>query len=175
MSEPFSKQGLLDQIRAAHTQLAHTVAEISPARLAEPSLEGGWAVKDVLVHITWWEQRMIRTVQRALRGEAPQRLQEGNETIEQAVDRTNAEVFEANRDRPVADILMDRQRSFTNVLAMIDELSDDDLINPTPLEAVLGGELVPLIASDTYEHYVEHERAIRTWHSQASSGRGGAS
>ncbi len=161
MSEPFGKQALLDRIREAHTQLVETVDQVKPAQLSEPSLADGWSVKDVLVHITWWEQHMIRAVQRALRGEPPQHFKHPDETIEQAIDRVNAEVFAANRDRLVADILMDRQRSFTNVLAMIDELGDDDAIDPAPIEARLGRELVRLIAGDTYNHYAEHERTIR--------------
>ncbi len=167
MTEQFGKQSMLDRICEAHTRLADTVAKLSPAQLAEPSLAGGWSVKDVLVHITWWEQRMIRTLQRALRGEPPQPLGESNETHEQTIERVNAEVFIENRNQPIADVLMDRQRSFANVLAMIDELGDGDTVDPAPIEAVLGRELVPLIAGDTYGHYAEHERAIRAWLSQA--------
>ncbi len=167
MTEPFGKQSMLDQICEAHTALVDTVSELSAAQLAQPSLAGGWSVKDLLVHITWWEQRMIRTLQRALRGEPPQRLEKPNETWEQTIERVNAEVFAANRERPIADILMERQRSFANVLAMIDELGDGDTVDPAPIEAVLGRELVPLIAGDTYEHYTEHRRAIRAWLRQA--------
>ena len=163
MAELIVKAELLGRIQALHAQLAATVAALTPAQLEQPSMPDGWAVKDVLAHITWWEQRMIQLLRSAQRGEPYERLALPDEAPDGVIDRVNGEVFAANRDRPAADTLMERQRSFADVLATIDALGAGDTIDPAPLEAILGSDVAAFIAGDTYEHYAEHDTAIREW------------
>jgi hypothetical protein len=45
--------------------------------MVQATLEAGWAVKDILAHISIWEGRMVRCLEEAIRGEVPQMLPPG--------------------------------------------------------------------------------------------------
>src|SRR5690349_8107926 len=52
MEQPITKAGLLHELRAARAEWDALIAEISPARMAEPGAASDWSVKDVIAHLT---------------------------------------------------------------------------------------------------------------------------
>lgn len=163
MAEPETKTTLLEHIADEHKQLEQTLDRIPTAQLVEPILADGWSVKDVLVHITWWERRMVQLVQSALRGQSTAPLTLPGEQQPATVDQINLQIFNNNRERPVEEIIAERQSSYGQVIALVEMLPDDILADPTDLETVLGRPLIPLIAGDTYAHYREHNDTIMAW------------
>jgi hypothetical protein len=141
--------------------------------MSQPVLEGDWSIKDLLAHITWWEQHMLRTLQRGLRGEPAIPLTSQTDDAETALHDLNAEIFTTNQARPPQEIVTDFQRSYQEVLRAMEALPDEHLADPTSLEAVLERELVPLIAGNTYGHYDEHVPVIRAWLASSAAGSTG--
>lgn len=163
MAEPQSKTELLELIASEHKQLEQTLDRIPTTQLVEPALDGGWAVKDVLAHITWWERYMVQLIQGALKGHPQPPMAALTEDWEAELDRINLQVFNENRERTVDEIIAERQSSYGQVIAMIGALPDDILTNPAEVEAMLGRQLVRLIGGNTYEHYREHNDLIVAW------------
>ncbi|MBN1965344.1 MAG: ClbS/DfsB family four-helix bundle protein, partial [Anaerolineae bacterium] len=125
MDAQFDKLKLLDLIRAEHDFLMRTIAPLSDAELTQPGVMEGWSVKDILAHITVWEQRMLGWLAAETRGEAVQRPEPGW-TWEQ-IDALNARDYEADKARSLPDVLATFHRSYAEVLATVAALSEADL------------------------------------------------
>jgi hypothetical protein len=131
-----------DRMRAEHARLEALLAGISDEQFVRPEAYGAWSGKDMLAHITFWEQRVIAYI-----NGAKESLVRPDEDEQAAVDRINAEVLAANREKPLAEVRAEFERSYQQVLHVAESLSAGDLA-----DEVLYG----LFAGDTFEHYREH-------------------
>src|SRR5262249_40208703 len=89
------KTEILERVRATHHELEEAVSRLTPHLMTTPGVNGDWAAKDVLAHVTWWEQHLLRR----LRNGVDDLYTPGGDPRE-ATHRVNAEVFAANHDRP---------------------------------------------------------------------------
>jgi uncharacterized protein (TIGR03083 family) len=137
---------IADRMQAEHGRLEALLADISDEEFVQPGRFGEWSAKDMLAHITFWEQRLI-----AYTNGAKESLVQPGENEQAAVDRINAAVLDANRDRPLAEVRTAFERSYQQVLALAESLRADDLADE---------ELYGLFAGDTFEHYREHSEML---------------
>jgi mycothiol maleylpyruvate isomerase-like protein len=151
MLEPVSTAQLLECIRAERSVLDESVAALAEERLSEPGVVGHWSVKDVLVHVTWWEQRTIEK----LRGEHTAHDQLGGADNDQLLDIMNDEVYREHRDQPASAV----KAAYCGSLAAISEA-----LTSFPEDFVLANK--DFIAENTYRHYPEHVAQIRIWLNQ---------
>ena len=135
-----------ERMRAEHARLEALLADFSAEELVQPGRFGEWSVKDMLAHITFWEQRLIAYV-----NGAKESLVQPDEDEQTAVDRINAEALAANRDRPLAEVRAAFASSYQQVLALAETLSAEQLADE---------ELYGLVAGDTFEHYREHSEML---------------
>ena len=156
-----TKSELLANIRRDRAQLDALVARVGEARMTEPALEGGRSVKDVLAHISAWEKICLALVRNNRPIQPPPPGESGPST-----DVINQKVYEESRERPLGDVVADAERSYTDLLVLVESLSDDSLT------AVLGAgqegaEASPpvgqLISGNSDEHYREHIAQIERW------------
>jgi hypothetical protein len=162
MSDQLSKDDILGLIRGDHARLESTLAGLTETQMTQPGVSGTWSVKDILAHITFWEQRMLYRLACARRGEQPGSLMHEGEEQSAAIERINAQVFEENSHRPLDEVRADFQRSFQQVLATLESLSEADLADQR-LSQLLGVPVIEQLAGDSYEHYQEHDEMIRAW------------
>lgn len=143
------KSEILDQIRTTHQQLEEALARVAPAGMTQPGVNGEWSVKDVLAHIAWWEQHLLR------------RLHSGHEDLyvegvdgRETTDRANAEVFAANHERPLAEIRAEFDASHRDLLTTVEAMSNEQLADDEVYQAIGG---------DTFRHYPEHTTMLTAW------------
>jgi len=141
-NQPDEVVPVAERIRAEHARLEALLAGFSDEQIVQPGRFGAWSAKDMLAHITFWEQRLIAYV-----NGAKESLVQPDEDESVAIDRINAEVLAANRDRPLAEVRAAFDDSYRQALALAESLSAEDLA-----DEVLYG----LLAGDTFEHYHEH-------------------
>lgn len=159
-----AKDTLIEQIRAGREEITALWRGVDEAELLRrPGPQEDWSVKDLIAHLTYWEQHMINNVKMLLKGESP-------EYVSDNLDAINARVFEDNKDRSLADIQADYERSLGEVIAQIEAMSEDDIYNPQKFTWTKGESLVPMIAGDTYEHYQDHIDDVRKWQGRISQG-----
>lgn len=163
MNEPTSKAELLAAIDTEHERLTATLSGLTDEQLVQPGVESDWSVKDVLAHITWWEQWMVQKLDALARGDKIPQLLRPDEDQETGLARLNSDIFAAGRDRPLAEVRADFDRSFQQALAAVAALAEHDIFDPQGLGGGLNEAPVYLIASNTYEHYEEHSATIRRW------------
>ncbi len=167
MGTPISKTQLLAELNDENASWEALLDDIGEANMTQPEVAGGWSIKDIVAHITGWRRRTVKRFQATLNHESnvttpwPPELQE--------VDEINAWIYEANRDRPLADVLSDSREVFQQLFAAIGAFSDDELHDPQRF-AWLEGE--PLSGKFVFSHFhEEHEQDMRAWLESVKRGR----
>ncbi len=160
-AEPSHKATLLHNIRSGHEALAQTLATMTETRMTTPGVyadaNGEWTVKDILAHITWWEQSVFgwlglpRAVERSP-------LPEGELSEEQ----TNNAIFEGNRNRSLDDVMNSFQHSNQQLVNALEAVSEEQL-NQRHKSAPNGPTIFESFPGNTYEHYQIHLQSIRDW------------
>ena len=167
MGTTISKTQLLAEMNNENASWEALLADIGEANMTQPEVAGGWSIKDIVAHLTGWRRRTVRRFQATLNHEAdfpplwPSELQDD--------DEINAWMYEANRDRPLADVLSDSREVFQQLVNAIDAFSDDELQDPQRI-AWLEGE--PLSGAFVFSHFhEEHEADMRAWLDKVKRGR----
>ena len=55
-----NRQQLLKQLDTAWKAFKESYAGLSDAQLTEPGVTGHWSVKDIIAHVTWWEEEALQ-------------------------------------------------------------------------------------------------------------------
>jgi hypothetical protein len=145
-----SKAEILAHIEQEHNLLVQTFHALSQSQQVEQSILAapapGQSCKDVLAHLTAWEQRMLSIIRAILTG-APH-------PEYPSTPKFNEHVFHANKDRPLEKVTADFERSFNETLALVQQLTETQLAT---------GELWKLVGYNTYNHYKWARMMIRRW------------
>lgn len=141
------KDEILAAVNAGHKKIESALAALSPDQMETPSANGGWTVKETLVHMTFWELQLLEDFAVLKRGETPVELngQEG-------IDAVNAGTISKAKTMQLASVLEDFKASFRQLTAWLEELDPVDLNRPF----MYGLSLEEFIAEDTWKHYAEH-------------------
>src|SRR5512141_524626 len=97
--------------------------EIGPARMETRGVNGDWSMKDIVAHLTGWNQHLVNRFQAASRNERepappwPADLETD--------DEINAWIYDSNRGRSLREILDQSQQNFQELFTIIESLPDD--------------------------------------------------
>lgn len=162
------KAELLGNLSAEHEALAQTLGTLTAKQLTQGGVHGegveDWSVKDILSHITWWEQSIFGWLgreQAVPRGvPPPDNLSE---------DQTNSFIYKQTHELPLSDVLANFERSYTSLRQAIVAASEDQIGRGRPSDPE-GSPLWEIIPGNSYEHYHAHHDAIRAWLKGGSGG-----
>jgi hypothetical protein len=149
---------ILPRAEQAIQHLIQTVTSMPPALTQAPLLAGGRSVKDVLGHLTWWDQWLLVTLPPAAGEPAPSiklPLVDQIPSSNDWTDEMNAKVLLYNQSREFAVIRAELKATCDLLLRRVAQLSDQDLYDPDGMAAIIGQPVAPLICG-IYEHYEEH-------------------
>ncbi len=136
-------------IELAHERQMAQVAALSDAERAEMGTPERWSAKDHLAHTMYWKQRLAERLAAAARGETPAASADDFQPINEAN-------FETHRDRAWAEILADDARIHADLLARLDALSEEELLDPTRFAWTTGEPLLTNMLGAPYWHVQEH-------------------
>lgn len=145
------------KIQNTRQELEDLVGGISAQDLAAPGPDGGWAIKDHLVHIGAWEHWLLALFERRDRLEAM-----GAAGAAKDIDSVNAAVWEKHRHDSVDAARAYFDDAHRQLMAVIDRQSTEDFERPykaffEPAEGEAATQPVLVaVAANTYEHYEEH-------------------
>ena len=150
------------RIRSKRKELVDVIATIDAAALSAPGPDGGWAIKDHLVHIGAWEHWLLALFERRDRLAAM-----GAPGVDRDVDAINAVVWEKHRHDSPAEARAYFDDAHDQLMAVLDQQSTEDFERPykTFFEPAEGDEatqpVLVAVAANTYDHYDEHTGWIK--------------
>jgi len=161
--EQIGKAELLSTIAVERKRLENLLAQVPQDRMAEPCVEGQWSVKDILVHLIAWEQRMVYWLGQTLQGEIPEMP-----SSEADLDCWNDQIYQENRERLLEDVLINFYRSYSEALSAVEATPEEDLVDPARYPWREGRPLWQMVAANTCWHYEEHGNSISAWVEKAA-------
>ncbi len=142
---------LLKRLASAWNDLTASYAGLSDVEMQEPSMAGGWSIKDIIAHVTTWEGEALTHLPRILAGEKSPRYS----VTYGGIDAFNAQMMEQARRLSLAEVLQRRDETHQRLMAFIQNAPEEQLMRETRFRRRL--------RLDTYSHYQEHAKAIRHW------------
>jgi hypothetical protein len=94
------KAAILARMAESRRTLRSALDRASPEALERPGTWGAWSIKDLLAHITYWQGVATDRLQKIAAG----RMDEIVWIDEGEIDALNANVYQANKDRPLAEM-----------------------------------------------------------------------
>ncbi len=160
-----TKAQILDRIKNARAPLDRLVAQMTDEQMLQPGVENKSSVKDLLAHITTWEQHLVRRLAAAVKDRVPEvYVIDPSEPWEPGgLDAVNEYIFTRNAQLPLQQVLTNFHSSSQDVLQAVDALSDHDLFDPQGLAQVFSYSTELIIGGDTFYHYPEHIQSIGVW------------
>ncbi len=163
MNKPMTVTEVLTAMRAARSTWDALLAEVGEARWEQPGVEGHWSIKDIIAHLTYFENWTADVTGAIQRGEplptSPYKDME--------VDQENALIYQRYHTRPLAEIVHESQAAFLRSLDVVQRLRDEDLYSPEfTRPAGVDWVIFNLIEGDTFEHYRDHIASVQAWLTQ---------
>ena len=90
-------------------------AGLSEAQMVEPGVVGDWSVKDVLAHVTTWEEEALTHLPHILAGETPPRYS----VTYGGVDAFNALMTERKRELSLEEVLRQLDETHARLMAYV--------------------------------------------------------
>lgn len=146
-----TRQQLLDKLEKAWADLKASYAGMSEAQMMQPGVTGEWSVKDILAHVTTWEEEALRMLPLILNGQTPPRYAD----LYGGLNAFNAQMSAQKRDLPLDEVLAQLDATHRRLIEVVQRAPDDQITHETSFRRRL--------RLDTYSHYPEHARAIRAW------------
>ena len=164
MERQYSRADLLRELDDAWTELNRTLDRLSEAQTTEIRDAEGWSVRDHLVHMAAWERSVVVFLQGRPRHEGlgvdKQLYLAGDE------DTINAAIQEKHRDVSLAGALADLRQVHSELLRLIEPMSDDDLYRAnSDFQPEGRGErderpVIGMIYGNSAHHFREHREWI---------------
>jgi len=128
MPRPTAKAGILSESAKEHDALEQLLATLTPEQMVQPGIVGEWSAKDVLAHLTEWEQMVLGWYHAGQTGDSPSLPAPGFKWSE--LPALNQVIYEKYRDRSLADVLDAFRASYRQITAWVESLSEEDLFTP---------------------------------------------
>jgi hypothetical protein len=153
-----NRSQLLKRLDKAWDAFKASYVGLSDAEVMEPGVTDGWSVRDIIAHVTWWEEEALTHLPHILDGGKPPRYSD----TYGGIDAFNAQQAELKRNLSLSEVLRQQNETHRRLIDFIQTVPEDQLIGETRFRHRL--------RLDTYSHYPQHTEAIRKWRGQRSAG-----
>ena len=151
-------QQVLKRLESAWRDFEDSYAGLTNAQLLVPGVTGSWSVRDIIAHVTWWEEEALAHLPRILEGRRPPRYS----VTYGGIDAFNALRTEERRGLSLADVLRQHDEIHARLTEYVRGAPEELFARDTRFRRRL--------RLDTYGHYPKHAKAIREWRARALDG-----
>jgi hypothetical protein len=145
------RQQLLIKLDKAWAAFKESYAGLSDSQLTELGVVDNWSVKDILAHVTTWEEEALKYLPLIIMGGRPPRY-----SIEYGgIDAFNAKMTEQKRGLSLSEVLRQLDETHRRLIDYVQSTPNEQFTRETPFRRRL--------RLDTYSHYPIHTQAIREW------------
>jgi hypothetical protein len=147
----------LKRLEKAWAAFTESYAGLSDADLLEPGVSGDWSVRDIIAHVTWWEEEALAHLPHILEGKKPPKYS----VTYGGIDAFNAQMTVLRRHASLAEVLRRQADTHRRLVDFVAGAPDDQLVRETRFRHRL--------RRDTHGHYRIHTEDIRRWREQRSA------
>jgi len=119
--------GLLQRLDAAWSAFQDSYAGLSAAWLTEPGVTGDWSVRDILAHVTTWEEEALKYLPLILEGGTPPRYR----ATYGGIDAFNALMTERKKSLPLSEVLRQVDEVHRGLSALVESTPEDQFARET--------------------------------------------
>jgi len=157
-----SKKELVERIDRERRALEDLLASIPMSRYGEAGVWGdGWSIKDLIAHITEWEQMFLLWFRAGEDGLVPEMPAPGfkwNET-----PALNQAIWRKHRRRALKRVLAEFAASHQEIRTVVVGLPQAQLLSPGRLAWTGKNSLSTYLAPNTCSHYRAAIRILKRW------------
>jgi uncharacterized protein (TIGR03083 family) len=148
---------LLTKLDTAWAAFKESYDGVPDAQLMEPGAIGDWSVKDILAHVTIWEEEALTHLPLIVAGGRPPRY-----VTYGGIDAFNARMIAQTRSLSLSEVRRRLDETHRRLIAFIQSAPAGQFARETRARRRL--------RLDTYGHYPLHAAAIRDWQERRSAG-----
>ena len=146
-----TRERLLRQLDKAWLALKESYAGLPASQLMEPGVTGTWSVRDILAHVTTWEEEALKHLPLILEGGRPPRYR----TKYGGIDAFNALMTKQKAGLALAEVLKQLDEIHGRLLDYVRQAPEEQFTVETRFRRRL--------RLDTYSHYPKHAKSIKKW------------
>jgi hypothetical protein len=146
-------QQVLERLDTAWQDLTAAYAGLTEDEMLRSGVTGRWSVRDLIAHVTWWEEEALRHLPIVREGKRPPRYS----VTYGGIDAFNALKTEERRELSLTEVLRRRDDVHAQLVAYVRDAPAELYARETRFRRRL--------RLDTYGHYPLHAAAIRAWRS----------
>jgi DinB superfamily len=146
-----TRQRLMKRLGDAWRELQESYAALPEEQLLESGVTAAWSVRDLIVHVTIWEEEALKHLPLILEGGRPPRYS----VTYGGINAFNALTTGQKKNLSLREVLRQRDEVHQRLIEFLNGAPDGQLTAETRFRRRL--------RLDTYGHYPKHARAIRQW------------
>ena len=146
---------VLQRLDSAWNDFEQSYAGLTDAQLVIPGVTGRWSVRDIIAHVTWWEEEALKHLPLIRDGGRPPRYS----VLYGGIDAFNALMTERSSALSLRDVLQRHDAVHRALLDYVRAAPEELLATETRFRR--------RIKLDAYGHYPKHAAAIRRWREAA--------
>ena len=152
------RQQLLERLDKAWVAFKDSYAALSQSDILAPGVTKAWSVRDIIAHVTTWEEEALKHLPAILEGRRPPRYS----VTYGGIDAFNALMTTKKAGLSLAEVYRQQEEIHRQIIDAVARTPDDQLAHETRYRRRL--------RLDTYRHYPKHTEAIRRWRAQRQAG-----
>ncbi len=145
------KQQVIDKLDAAYRDFTGSYAGLSDEQMLAPGVTGDWSVKDIIAHVTWWEEEALKHLPGILQGIRPPRYS----VTYGGIDAFNARMTAQHQALSLAEARRQAEDTHRRLVEYLHAVPEEHFTTETRFRRRL--------KLDTYSHYPIHTAAVRAW------------
>jgi len=147
------RRRVLDQLDRAWCDFEDAHAGLSDEEMLRPGVTKLWSVRDLLAHVTWWEEEALTHLPLILRGGTPPRYK----VAYGGIHAFNALMTERKKSLSLRQVRREHAETHRRLVAYLESVPQDAFRSDARFRRRL--------RLDTFGHYPLHAAAIRKWRS----------
>jgi DinB superfamily len=142
---------VLERLDKAWKEFEASYAGLTEEQLMTPNVTGAWSVRDIIAHVTWWDEEALKHLPVVLEGGRPERYSDKFGGI----DDFNAIMTVKRSGLTLAEVLKQHDDVHAQLVEYVRSAPEDLYAGETRFRRRL--------RLDTFGHYPVHTQAIKKW------------
>jgi len=159
MPRPTNKKQLLTAMQSEHEALEKALETLTPEAMTATSRVTKWSIKDVLAHLSAWEDMCLGWYTAGLQGKTPALPAEGFNWAQ--IPALNKQIMEKHRDRSLEEILKQFRATYRRMLKTVGGIGEADMFTPGRYAWTNKNAMATYFISSSSSHYNWARKEVR--------------